>query len=1316
MPSDSDLQRSDSSPEVEGTEEAHPSPFQFTWRPRIGRSPILLLIIGVGLILLSMQVPGSFEAEHLIEPLLELVGVFFIAGSLLMVIRRLGNIPKATRLVIVAACLAILSQTLTVCEQIPYLDGTAVLGRDGVLHEAVENGSFPIAVVLLLAGFFFAALEAQTAKGDLARQRPRLSREVAGRRQAEKVLEEREKKYRLLADNVTDVICTMDTDLQFTYLSPSVAPMLGYSLEEALSMSLDRILVPASFNVVKRVLAEELLVEEEEHADPNRSRTIELEFFRKDGSTVWTEVNATFLREPDGRIAAILAVVRDVTARKSVENSLRESEEKYRELVENLNDVIYAADSNGLVTYVSPAIESLVGYSPNEVLGRSFGEFIYEEDLGRAAEGFQEVLAGVLKQREYRLVSKSGEIRWVLTSSKPVLEGGEVVGVRGMLADITELKLAGEVVRESEEKYRHLFEQLNDAALVADTETGLILDANEQAELLLGRPRDEIIGMHHSELHPPAEGEYYRGMFAAHVAKGHATDFDGEVLRKDGSTVSVMISAATLDQNGKKIIVGLFRDIAERKRAERMLQESERKALALLNAPTDRVALIDRDGFLLALNGQMAESLGASADELVGACVWDLVPSDIAGSRKEQVDEVFRSGEPQRVEDERAGVVYDNNLYPIIDQEGDVAAVAVYARDITELKRAEDVLRQSRDELETQVEERTAELMGANEKLLAEIAERKRAEKALRESEEKYRLLVESAGYPITLVDRDGTVLFINPEGAENLGGAQRDFVGKSIYDLLPDMAEVLPERHERILKSGVGGTFEDRFELPSGEHWFVSNNQPVKDARGETYAILVISHDITERRLAQEALRQSESRYRTLVETSPDAIVLSDLHGKILWTNRRAALMYGFESVEEMLSERGNVFDFMSRDDRARAIEEGKRVLREGRQTNLEYQSLRRDGTYFPADVSVSVVEEAGGKVGALLMVIRDVTERTRAEEALRESEQRYRSVLQDQTELICRWLPGGQLTFVNDAYCRCFEKAREELIGHSFMPLILEEDREQVTELIDLLGRDNPIEVHEQRVLASDGEVRWQQWTNRAILDDKGRTIEFQSVGRDVTERKRAEEQIKAALEEKEVLLKEIQHRVKNNLQVISSLFDLQSRYSADDEVLDMLRESRNRVKSIALIHEKLYQAQDLTRIDFTEYVRSLSVHLFRSYGVGPDLVTLKTRFDHFTLAVDTAIPCALIVNELLSNCLKHAFPRGRRGEVRVELRSDNGECTVVVSDDGVGFPQDLDFGDPSSLGLRLVRTLTEQLQGTIDLDRNGGTTFRIRFRASE
>jgi two-component sensor histidine kinase len=223
------------------------------------------------------------------------------------------------------------------------------------------------------------------------------------------------------------------------------------------------------------------------------------------------------------------------------------------------------------------------------------------------------------------------------------------------------------------------------------------------------------------------------------------------------------------------------------------------------------------------------------------------------------------------------------------------------------------------------------------------------------------------------------------------------------------------------------------------------------------------------------------------------------------------------------------------------------------------------------------------------------------------------------------------------------------------------------------------------------------------------------YEQAQQEIAERKRAEEQIKASLKEKEVLLKEIHHRVKNNLQAISSLLYLQSKGVKDKEALEMFQDGQNRVRSMALIHERLYHSKDLTRVDFAEYVRNLASYLFRSYGVHSNVIQLKVNVEDVFLGIDTAIPCGLITNELISNSLKHAFPGGRGGEIRIELCSDHdGQFTLVVSDNGVGFPQDLDFLDTDSLGLQLVNTLIDQLEGTIELDRSGGTVFEITFTA--
>jgi two-component sensor histidine kinase/putative methionine-R-sulfoxide reductase with GAF domain len=205
---------------------------------------------------------------------------------------------------------------------------------------------------------------------------------------------------------------------------------------------------------------------------------------------------------------------------------------------------------------------------------------------------------------------------------------------------------------------------------------------------------------------------------------------------------------------------------------------------------------------------------------------------------------------------------------------------------------------------------------------------------------------------------------------------------------------------------------------------------------------------------------------------------------------------------------------------------------------------------------------------------------------------------------------------------------------------------------------------------------------------------------------------QRLEASLQEKEVLLKEVHHRVKNNLQIISSLLSLQSKYIMDERDFDIFRESRDRVKSMSLAHERLYQSPDLAQIDFAEYIRDLVAHSFRSYRDRSALITLRIDADDVSPGLDTAIPCGLIINELVSNALKHAFPDNRKGEIRIGLHSENGQTILTVSDDGVGFPADLDFRDTDSLGLQLVTTLVEQLEGSIELDNREGTVFKVTF----
>jgi len=217
-------------------------------------------------------------------------------------------------------------------------------------------------------------------------------------------------------------------------------------------------------------------------------------------------------------------------------------------------------------------------------------------------------------------------------------------------------------------------------------------------------------------------------------------------------------------------------------------------------------------------------------------------------------------------------------------------------------------------------------------------------------------------------------------------------------------------------------------------------------------------------------------------------------------------------------------------------------------------------------------------------------------------------------------------------------------------------------------------------------------------------------ESLQTEMKERKKAEEIIRASLNEKEVLLKEIHHRVKNNLQIISSLLNLQSGY-ADQESAIAFKESQNRIRSMALIHEKLYQSRDLARIDFASYVSSLTTHLARSYTINPG-VDIAIEVDNISLDIDTAIPCGLIINELVSNSLKYAFKDGRTGTVTVSMIKDNGVYMLQVGDNGTGLPPGIDYKNTDSLGLQLVNMLAGQIGGTMELDKSHGTAFRIYF----
>jgi len=356
----------------------------------------------------------------------------------------------------------------------------------------------------------------------------------------------------------------------------------------------------------------------------------------------------------------------------------------------------------------------------------------------------------------------------------------------------------------------------------------------------------------------------------------------------------------------------------------------------------------------------------------------------------------------------------------------------------------------------------------------------------------------------------------------------------------------------------------------------------------------------------------------------------------------------------------------------------------------------------YGPAD------QEA---VEALSAAFVEALNRKRSEEALRASEERYRGLFERVPVGLYRSRPSGRLLDVNQAMVEMLGYPdREALLAVNVLDLYV--DPEDHRRWRALLERQEEVRDLEMLLRRYDGTVCWGKTHVRAFHDADGRVLYYEGSLEDVTGRRRAEAQLRTSLREKEVLLQEIHHRVKNNLQVISSLLYLQSRSVEDESVLAVLQDSRSRVRSMALVHEKLYESPDLAHIDFADYVRTLVDHLIQSYEVDMRAIRLRVNVAKVLLGIDTAIPCGLIIHELVSNALKHAFPQGGGGEIHIELSREDNRFTLTVSDNGVGLPEGMDFRNSGSLGLQLVNTLVEQLEGTIELDRSEGTRFTIVF----
>ncbi|MDG6250784.1 PAS domain S-box protein [Methanocalculus sp.] len=480
-----------------------------------------------------------------------------------------------------------------------------------------------------------------------------------------------------------------------------------------------------------------------------------------------------------------------------------------------------------------------------------------------------------------------------------------------------------------------------------------------------------------------------------------------------------------------------------------------------------------------------------------------------------------------------------------------------------------------------------------------------------------------------------------------------------------------------------------------------------IRDPEGQLIAIEGIGRDITKQRDAE----RSQKRLASIVESSYDAILSLDTDANLLTWNLGAEEIFGWRA-EEIIGKHYSLV-IPPGEDRAIFDQYFKEMIATKKPHSREVNRLHSSGRILRISLSMSPILDRDGNIIAISGILRDITEQKEMEETLQKNSLYTRALIEASLDPLVTISPKGLITDVNRATEKITGLHRNQLIGSDFANYFTNPDkaREGYIETFNSgFVKDYALTIHH-----TSGDTIDVLYNASVYSDEKGAVQGVFAAARDVTKEKRMMQQIQENLLEKETLLREIHHRVKNNLQVVISLLNLQSLTYDDSRIKEVFRESENRITSMALVHEHLYKSEKLSRITIESFMRRLIKEIVQSYR-DDDQIRVTCTIDDLNLDVDTAIYCGFIVNELISNSLKHAFKGREEGNIAISIKQNQNKCIILsVKDDGIGMPYDFDPDTAQSLGIVLLRTFTRQIQGRYSLStlKGEGTQWQIRFR---
>lgn len=1106
----------------------------------------------------------------------------------------------------------------------------------------------------------------------------------------------------------------MITDPKGTLLEVNneICSILGYSKDDILKKTIPDLSHP-----------EDLITGDYQiHADGSERQSLlrnEKRFMHREGYPVWAEVSSVLIRKESGEPRFHIIHIKDISERKKAErdfeviyeqiktteeelwiqysenrektDALLKSEWKFRNLVETLQEGIWATDLDAHTSFVNQRMADMLGYTIEELQGRSLFEFINAQDRTVEILSNKSLKSGLREQYDCDLVRKDGhKISVFLTISILTDRVGSCTGILASVIDITDRKRMEEELIFNSTILSIEQEVSPDGILVVD-EHGLVISCNQRFNDIWEIPEKiSSAGQDHltmiSVLNKLQDPDEYLGNIRYLYDHREEKSCD-EILLIDGRILEQYSSPMYRDENRYIGRVWTFHDITFQKKTE---QEIRRLNQDLEERVEERTIALQ----------QNLEKLGRKEQELL--------------VRNEEM---------------------------ILLHEDLTAAHEDLVENFGKLAKVDLALKEANEHLEQRVTERTAQLKKA---MYDAGAERQRLYDVL-----------ETLPVYVCLLDADYHMPFSNKYFRDCFGESD----GRCCYDILFNLAEPCENCETyQVLKSGA----------PTHWQWTGPNDRdydvydyPFTDTNG-SFMILEMGIDITETNrakallresydalevrveertselqqvnnelyatneeltaleeelrvqievtnIAYEALERSEERFRISAQSVSDVIWDWDLmKDRLDWYGR----------IDEMLGYDHGEFPhsidawkhIIHPDDRERILNELDRHITMHMPYETEYRILKKDGTIrFWIDRGTAMYDE-NGRVYRMVGSCTDITERRLAEEAVRASEERYRFLFEAS--------PVGIFLTVQDGTVIDANRTVQEITGYSgdefknMNMLSLYSDPDARVQLIKEVLKTGFIRDFDVQMHRKDGTL-YDALLNVDLIQGGGQPVLLTTL-RDITQQKKMTALIEASLTEKETLLREIHHRVKNNLQIITSLLNLQIRKIDNPKTVDALRDSQNRVKTMAMVHEHLYQSKNISHIDLGMFISSLVNMLFQSYQQDGKKITHEINCNNIMVDINTAIPLGLITNELIINSLKYAFPENHSGKLSITTSESQDDLTLVISDNGVGIGSG-NIDSTESLGLRLVHTLTDQLDGSIQVEGLNGTTFTFVFPKS-